>query len=335
MDNVNQPDGKGPRDQQDPGGPWLAGPEPHQQPYQQDPYEWQPSGPGRPAQPPAGPGSHAQPPGGPDPYALHPGGPGPHPQQPGGPDTYTLHPGGAGPYAQQAGGQYPPTQQFPRPGPQPPRRNLRWMQNRKVRWGAGIAAAVILSAGGATAGLALTGSSAAPPANDAQAVALNSAMGYTTGCSLSSVTKNAGSAAIKADRMSLRRCLRARLRVITGMYGEIAYHTTSGTQTLAFERGSIVSTGAGQLSVKADDGTTWTWDEASSPIIRENGKQAGIGALQTGTKVFVGGLVDGGSREARLIIVHAGQSGSGRKPSHSKKAAKSSSSSGGPSGTVT
>ena len=316
MDNVNQPQRNGPQDQQHPDGPWLAGPEPYQeQPYQQDPYHRQP--------------------GGPDPYPQQPTSPDPHAQQPTSPSPYPQQPTSPSPYALQFGGQYPPTQQLPTPGFQPPEQKKHWLQSRKVRWGAGIAAAVILGAGGATAGLALTGSSAAPPANDAQAVALNSAMGYTTGCALSSVTKNAGSAAIKADRVSLRRCLRARLRVITGMYGEVAYHTTSGTQTLAFERGSIVSTGAGQLSVKADDGTMWIWDEAGSPIIRENGKQASIAALQAGTRVFIGGLVDGGSREARLIIVHAGQSGSGKKAGHSKKATKSSSSSGGPSGTIT
>jgi hypothetical protein len=165
-------------------------------------------------------------------------------------------------------------------------------------------------------------------------------MGYRTGCSLSSVSTNQGSAAIKADRATLRRCLHTRLRVITGMYGEVAFHTTSGTQTLAFERGQIVSTGNGQLSVQADDGTTWTWDEANSPIVRESGKAASISALANGTKVFVGGLADGSSHEARLIMLHP-QSGSGKKAAHSKKPAQSkkpgkpSSSSGSPGGTST
>jgi hypothetical protein len=215
---------------------------------------------------------------------------------------------------------------------QVPRPKRRWMRDRKVRWGAGIAAAVIVSAGGTATGLALTGPSA-PPANAAQAVALNSAMGYTTGCSLSSVTDNPGSAAIKADRASLRRCLHARLRIVKGMHGEIAYHTTSGTQTLAFERGSVVSASGSQLSVKAGDGTTWTWNEAGSPIVRPTGKEANITALQPGTKIFIGGLVNGGSRSAKLIIIHGARSGSGQKAGHSKKAANSSSP-GGSSGTL-
>jgi hypothetical protein len=197
------------------------------------------------------------------------------------------------------------------------------MRDRKVRWGAGIAAAVLLGAGGTSAGLALAGSSA-PPANAPQAVALNSAIGYTTGCSLSSVTKDAGSAAIKADRLKLKRCLRARLHILKGQHGEVAYHTTSGTQTLAYERGSIVSASGSKLSVKAGDGTTWTWDEAGSPIIHGSGKEASITELQTGTKVFIGGLATGSSREAKLIIVRGAQSGSGKNAGHGKNAANSS-----------
>lgn len=307
MDNVNQPQGNGPQEHS---------------PTQ--PQRFTPSG------GPGDPSAYGQPPQG----QQYPGNPwlarsDPHRQQTGGPD----------PYAQQFSGQNPPTQQLPTPGFQPPKQKRRWMQNRKARWGAGIATAVILGAGGTLAGLELTGSgTSAPPANAAQATALNSAMGYTTGCSLSSIKANQGSAAIQADRANLRRCLRARLRVITGMYGQIAYHTKTGTQTLAFERGLVVSTGGGQLSVRAEDGTTWTWDEASSPIIRESGKQASISALENGTRVFVGGLADGSSREARVIIVHAAQSGSGKKPAHGKKSSKSSSSSsssGGSPGTTT
>lgn len=362
MDNVNQPQGNGPQDhsptqpqwftpsddpggpsaheepaqdQQHPGGPWLAGPEPYQpepyqpEPYQQDPYQQDPY-----QQPAYEQGPYYQQPSDPGPYAQQPGGPGPYAYQFGGPGPQTQQPGSPGPYAQQFGGQYSPTQQLPTgPGGQPPRPKRLWMRDRKIRWGAGIAAAVILGAGGTSAGLALTGSSA-PPANAAQAVALNSAMGYTTGCSLSSVTKNAGSAAIKADRAHLRRCLRARLHVITGMHGEVAYHTTSGTQTLAFERGSIVSVNGGTLSVKAADGTTWTWNEAGSPIVRQSGKEANITMLQSGTKVFIGGLVNGSSREAKLIIVHGAKSGSGKKAGHGKQATNSSSS-GGSSGTLT
>jgi hypothetical protein len=334
MDNVNQPQGNGPQDHaptepqrftpgdpspqaypppggQQPDGPWLAGPEPYQQPYQPDPYHQDPGAPG--------------------PYAQHPGGPGPY-AQPGGPGPYAQQPGGPGPYAQQFGGQYPPpTQQLPGPGMRPPHQKWRWMRSRKVRWAGGIAAAILLSAGGTAAGLALTGST--PPPNDARAVALNNAMGDTTGCSLSSVSKNAGSAAIKADRANLRRCLRTQLHILTGAHGEVAYHTTSGTRTLAFERGSVVSASGGQLTVKAKDGTTWTWSEASVPvIIRMSGKEVNITALQTGTKVFIGGLVNSGNREAKLIIVHHGHSGSGKKAGHSKKAAKPASASGGSSG---
>jgi hypothetical protein len=326
------------RGQQFEGGPWLAGPDyPQPDPYQQsNPYRqqqpsatpgpypagsWQ-SGPDPYGQQPGGPGPYAQQPGGPDPYAQQPGGPGPFSQQPGSPGLYAQQPGGPGPYAQNR-----PTQQLPSPD-FPPRKQTRpgksWMQNRKVRWGAGIAAAVVFGAGGTLAGLELTGGSSAPPANAAQAVALNSAIGYTTGCSISSVSNNSGSAAIKADEANLRRCLHSHLRLVTGMYGEIAYHTTSGTETLAFERGVVQSTTGGQLTIQAQNGTTWTWDVGGSPIIRKSGKAATVAILQTGMKVFVGGLDDGSSKDAKLILIQAGKSGSGKNAgSHHKKSSKS------------
>jgi hypothetical protein len=327
MDNVNQPQGNGPQDNP-PGQPGRFTPSnwPSESPaYGHPPQGQDPGGPWM-----AGPGSRQQPGGAPDPYAAYQGDQtDPYAAHAGAPqnDPYPSYAGGQNtPYPPYASGQNAPTQQLPRPGTQRPPRKNGWMQNKKLRWGAGIAAAVLLGAGGTLAGLELTSSgTTAPQSNAASAVALNSALGYSTGCSLSSVTSDPGSAAIKADRANLRRCLRARLRIIPGMYGEVAFHTTNGTETLAFERGEIMSTGGGQLTVQADNGTTWTWQVASSPIIRESGKATTINSLQKGIKVFVGGLDDGTNKDAKLILLHAGKSGSGKSSSH-KKSSKSSSS---------
>jgi hypothetical protein len=90
------------------------------------------------------------------------------------------------------------------------------------------------------------------------------------------------------------------------MYGQVTYHGRAGTVTLAFERGTIGSAGGGHLVVRAADGTTWTWDLAGNAVVREHGATAPGGALASGARVFVAGRVSGGSKDARLVLVRAG-----------------------------
>jgi hypothetical protein len=219
-------------------------------------------------------------------------------------------------------------------GPQqPPGKG--WKHSRRLRWGAGIAAVALLAAGGTAAGLELTGT----PANAAQAVALNAALTAPgRGCPGPAGTQGKGAHGSSAHRNSAkgnsakgngtkgagtghRRCLRRRLREIKGMYGEAAFHTANGTQTLAFERGTVASASSGKLTVHAPDGTQWTWTLSSNSMIRKSGQTIPASQLTGGTRVFVGGQVTGSSRDARLVFVRPpkntrgghspGQSGAG------------------------
>jgi hypothetical protein len=90
------------------------------------------------------------------------------------------------------------------------------------------------------------------------------------------------------------------------MYGQIAFNTKGGTETLAFERGEVLSSSGGHLVVRAKNGTTWTWNIVSNSAIRESGKAAASSALSYRTQVFVGGQVVGGTRDARLIAIRPG-----------------------------
>jgi hypothetical protein len=124
------------------------------------------------------------------------------------------------------------------------------------------------------------------------------------------------------------------------MYGEVAFHTANGTQTLAFERGTVASASSGKLTVHAPDGTQWTWTLSSSSMIRKSGQTIPASQLTGGTRVFVGGQVAGSSRDARLVFVRPpkntrgghspGQSGAG---SSGGSASGSSASGGAASGT--
>lgn len=210
-------------------------------------------------------------------------------------------PGGA-----QGHGQAPlgPARQPGGPGPQPPQPRKR---GKALRWAAGITAAVLLGAGGALAGLELGGGSSTP-ANASQAVALNSALS-STGSSASACASASGStssSSTSGGKSGKRHCRRLQLRRIKGMYGQIAFNTKGGTETLAFERGEVLSSSGGHLVVRAKNGTTWTWNIVSNSAIRESGKAAASSALSYRTQVFVGGQVVGGTRDARLIAIRPG-----------------------------
>jgi hypothetical protein len=94
-----------------------------------------------------------------------------------------------------------------------------------------------------------------------------------------------------------------RLRLLGGMYGQFTYETKSGARTLAFERGTITLVGSGDVVVRATDGTTWTWALTTTSVVRENGTKEPESTLAQGQTVFAGGLVTGGTRDARLIVI--------------------------------
>lgn len=217
-----------------------------------------------------------------------------------------------------------PQWQHSGPGPQPPRPKNDWKHSKRLRWTAGIAAAVLLGAGGAFGGEALA-SSGGSSSNASQAVALNTALSGTTSCA----TPVSGT----PSRTGKKGCLRLRLRHVRGMYGQISYHASNGTETLAFERGTVVSSSGGTLVVKAGNGTEWTWSVASSSIVRESGKSVSSSLLTSGANVFVGGQVVGSSKDARLIVIHQKKtsgSSSGSSSSGSSSSSTSSSSNSSP-----
>jgi hypothetical protein len=121
------------------------------------------------------------------------------------------------------------------------------------------------------------------------------------------------------------------------MYGQVSFATKSGgTETLTFERGTVVSDSSSTLVVKARNGTEWTWDVASSSLVRESGKPVSSSDLVAGAKVFVGGQVIGSTKDARLVVIHAKRaSGSSSSSGSSSGSTSGSSSSSSPSGSAT
>ena len=134
----------------------------------------------------------------------------------------------------------------------------------------------------------------------------------------------AGRAARAAHRAGLRRlagriglgaahCRRARRRIfafflLRGVDGQFTVQTPAGIKTLAFERGVIQAVSAGKsITVKASDGTTWTWDLVSTTVVRDRQGKVSQSELTAGTPVWAGGPVVQGTKDARLIVVRPPQ----------------------------
>jgi len=241
--------------------------------------------------------------------ASGPGGGGHVPNPPG--------PGGPGPGSGGPGSGH---------GPRRPRHLTRWV--------VGITAAAVLAGGGAVA-LASAGPPAAP---GGQAATLNTVLSSADSPSVADVAAASPSSATPATAPATapakgaRRaaaCARAikrlraahhpvaahrvralcrrdlgRLRLLVrGIHGQFTFQTKKGTRTLAFERGTIQSVSGGAVTVKAADGTTWTWHVVSNTVVRQDGKKVASSTLADGQRVFVGGPVVGGADNARLVVI--------------------------------
>jgi hypothetical protein len=80
---------------------------------------------------------------------------------------------------------------------------------------------------------------------------------------------------------------------------------SSSPKTIAFERGTVESVTGSAVTVKAPDGTMWTWDLTASTTVRAAGQDTAQAKLATGDRIFVGGPVVSGARDARLIRIRA------------------------------
>jgi hypothetical protein len=247
----------------------------------------------------------------------------------------------------------------PGPGDQPrsapgAREHFARDRRKALHWTIGITVAAILAGGGIIAGLTLSGNSgyvASGPAG--QAAALNATLSSADSPAVLSSTPSASAtpsaaagstaaakhpcaAAAAAARAAGRtgaakviaaRCRGARLRIarlLGGVDGQFTFRTKTGFRTLAYERGVIESvTGGSNIVVRAANGTTWTWDLVAATVVRENGAKTAATALATGQAVWVGGPVNSGAKDARLIVIRPAAASSPAAPSATPSASAS------------
>jgi len=218
---------------------------------------------------------------------------------------------------------------------------------KALRWTAGLLAAVLLAGGGAIAGMRLaghsspasgTGLTASAPgallnetladASTPGALTAGAALAGSAGASSAGAAARACARAHHVSRVTRRaglprlsrrfgtgaaRCRLIRRRVfafflLRGVDGQFTIQTRAGIKTLAYERGAIQSVTAGKsITVRASDGTTWTWDLVSTTVVRDRQGKVAQSALAPGTPVWVGGPVVQGTKDARLIVVRPPQ----------------------------
>jgi hypothetical protein len=181
----------------------------------------------------------------------------------------------------------------------------------RTRVAALVAACAVVAGGAFAITDAVSGSgSAAPPAATAgtatgltgQAAVLNGALSDASFSSSASTSAQSTPAATRAAVRRVHRAL-ARLRLLGGMHGEFTFKTKEGPRTLAFERGTVISVAGPDVTVRAADGTMWTWVVTGTSVVREDGTRTSAAALADGQSVFAGGSVTGATRDALLLVI--------------------------------
>jgi hypothetical protein len=158
------------------------------------------------------------------------------------------------------------------------------------------AAGTILMGGGVAIGVALTGGASAAAAPAAPATRAHKCARLE-----SRAARNAHPAAARAIRGFCHGPLRRALAA--GLHGQITYKDLSGFRTLAFERGTVETVSGSTLTVRAADGTTWTWHLVANSVIAEKGQQVAAGKLAKGEQVLVAGPVVNSANDARLVRI--------------------------------
>jgi len=184
---------------------------------------------------------------------------------------------------------------------------------RAKRVAATIAASAALLGTGAGIGIALTGGASASTGASAgtSATAGSSLAGASSAIAAGKCAKIAAklrvsghpAAAMRLHELCTNPLLR--LALIGGEYGQVTFKGKTSPKTLAFERGTVESVTGSAVTVRAPDGTTWTWDLTASTAIHAARHATAQAKLATGDRVFVGGPVVSGARDARLIRIGA------------------------------
>lgn len=110
---------------------------------------------------------------------------------------------------------------------------------------------------------------------------------------------------------------RARWRVLAGrvLHGEATVKAREGSaedyRQVATQLGTLTAVSKGSITVRSEDGITWTWALTTDTAVRTGRQAASLSDLEGGVAVRVAGPVDDGSRTARLVVLRPGTASAG------------------------
>ncbi|NDU71717.1 hypothetical protein GWI34_03610 [Actinomadura sp. DSM 109109] len=90
---------------------------------------------------------------------------------------------------------------------------------------------------------------------------------------------------------------------LRGVHGEATVKRKDGFHLATWQRGKITAVSATGVTVRSDDGVSWTWKADGRTRVRKEREKATLQALAGGDQVLVAGERSGGTRTARLIRV--------------------------------
>jgi len=180
---------------------------------------------------------------------------------------------------------------------------------RTKRIAATVAASVALLGSGAAIGIALTGGASAstatsPPAGS-RAAGTRAGTAAAKCAKVAAKLRESGHQALAVHLHAFCTNPLVRLALVGGEYGQVTFKGKTGPKTATFERGTVESVTSSTVTIKAPDGTTWTWDLIAGTNIRAAGQGNAHASLAAGDRVLVLGQLVSGGRDARLIRIGA------------------------------
>jgi hypothetical protein len=190
--------------------------------------------------------------------------------------------------------------QAPSPGGRPP-----WLATRARRIVATAGAGAVLVGSGVGIGVALTGGASAATGSSMLTVGTSRSASMSAARCARAAARRLASGHPDAARRLHALCASPALRLglIGGIHGQVTFRAKTGFRTLIFERGTVESVAGPVVTVRAADGTTWTWHLVANSVVRENGSKVPASKLAQGEQVLVAGQPVKGANDARLIRI--------------------------------
>lgn len=92
------------------------------------------------------------------------------------------------------------------------------------------------------------------------------------------------------------------------LHGEFTVKGKDGYRQAATQLGTVSALDKESITVRSEDGTTWTWALTGDTRVRTGRAGATLGDVKSGATVRVAGPTDDGKRTARLVVIRPGGS---------------------------